>query len=147
MMFNKNRDDAQAGSTPNPTPSNPQSNPPSAPSSPTATAAPSGGSASTLLAEGCSFEGNADVSGTLRVEGVLEGEIAASDNVVVGKTGDVQADVKTRRAVLNGKFQGKINAEDTVELQSGSRVTADVQARNMVMEDGVQFEGNIKIGK
>jgi cytoskeletal protein CcmA (bactofilin family) len=99
------------------------------------------------VAEGCSFEGTADVSGTLRVEGVLEGEIMATDNVVVGKTGDVQADVKTRRAVLNGKFQGKIDAEDTVELQSGSRVSAEVLARNMVMEDGVQFEGNIKIGK
>jgi cytoskeletal protein CcmA (bactofilin family) len=103
--------------------------------------------AATLLADGCSFQGKAQVAGTLRIEGVAEGEISATDSVVIGKSGKVDADVSTRRAVLNGRFRGKIDAEDCVEMQSGSNVEAEVHAKNMVMEDGVQFEGNCKIGK
>lgn len=123
------------------------SNTPSSAPSNTASSASASGSAATVLAEGCSFEGKAEVSGTLRVEGYVEGEITASDNIVVGKSGKMEATVKTRRAVLSGRFNGSIHAEDCVEMQSGSVVEAEIHARNMVMEDGVQFEGKCKIGK
>ena len=131
----------------------PSSSPAAGKSEPSSTGASHGGSASgsasgaaTVLAEGCSFQGKADVSGTLRVEGKAEGELKASDSLVVGKTGDVQADVTTRHAVLNGRFRGKITASDRAELQTGSDVEADIKAKNMVMEDGVQFRGNLQIG-
>ncbi|MGH2570470.1 MAG: bactofilin family protein [bacterium] len=105
------------------------------------------GGAATILAEGAKFVGNCNISGTYRVEGTAEGEIEASESLVVGRTGQVHAKVKTPRAVLNGQFEGKIEASDRVELQAGSRVRADIKARNMVMEDGVQFQGNCQIGK
>ena len=103
--------------------------------------------AATIPAEGAKFVGTSNVSGTYRIEGVAEGEIQASESLVVGKTGNVQAKVKTPRAVLNGRFQGKVEASDRVELQAGSRVQGDIKAKNMVMEDGVSFEGNCQIGK
>lgn len=148
-MFNKKQDMNEPNSD-QPMGSAPAGMPPSSgltpvPASPSV--APSSPGATTLLAEGCSFDGKAKVAGSLRIEGVADGEIDASDSVVVGKSGNVHADVRTRRAVLNGRFHGKIEAEDCVEMQSGSNVEAEVHARNMVMEDGVQFEGNCKIGK
>jgi cytoskeletal protein CcmA (bactofilin family) len=143
-MFNKRQDmneqNNPIGQSVPAAPPLPQSNPSAAPVSNPAGAA-------TLLADGCSFEGTARVAGTLRIEGKAKGEIHATDSVVIGKSGQVDADVNTRRAVLNGRFQGKIEAEDCVEMQSGSNVDAEIHARNMVMEDGVQFEGNCKIGK
>jgi len=148
-MFNKKQDMSDYGTdTPTgATTSGTQASAGTTPAPPPLPAAPNTGSATTLLAEGCSFDGKAKVAGTLRIEGVADGEITATDSVVVGKSGNVHADVRTRRAVLNGKFNGKINAEDCVEMQSGSNVEAEIHARNMVMEDGVQFEGNCKIGK
>jgi cytoskeletal protein CcmA (bactofilin family) len=108
--------------------------------------APATAGASTVLAEGSKFVGTTQVSGTFRIEGRCEGEIKADDCIVIGKTGDVEANATSRRAVFNGKFQGKIEASDRVELQSGSRVDADIHAKHMVMEDGVQFRGNCQIG-
>ena len=104
-------------------------------------------SADTVLSEGSRFEGNADVRGTLRIEGNVDGELNATDTVVVGKTGEAQATVRAGRAILNGSFKGKIEAADRVEMQAGSHVEADVTAANMVMEDGVHFRGNCKVGK
>jgi cytoskeletal protein CcmA (bactofilin family) len=103
--------------------------------------------AGTFLADGTSFTGKAQINGTMRIEGTAEGSLEATDSIVVGKTGQVKANLKTRRAVLNGRFNGKIEATDRVEMQTGSRIEADIHAKNMVMEDGVQYSGNCKVGQ
>ena len=107
---------------------------------------PAAAGASTVLAEGSRFVGKANVSGTFRVEGEAEGDIEAADTIVVGNTGNVQAQVTARRAVVNGRLKGKITAREGVEFQSGSQVEADIKAKNMMMEDGVSFRGNCEIG-
>jgi cytoskeletal protein CcmA (bactofilin family) len=108
---------------------------------------PSHTGADTVLGDGTRFVGKAEVDGTLRIEGTVDGEIHTTDTLVVGKTGNLKASVDTNRAVLNGTFKGKIEAKDRVEMQSGSHVEADVEASNMLMEEGVHFRGNCKIGK
>ena len=155
-MFNKKANTERGESPDGTAPSSPgtSSTPatPSGPSpgtgsnAPSASTGPPAGGAGTVLAEGSRFKGTADVAGTFRIEGRAEGDLKASEGVVVGKTGNVEADVTTRHAVLNGRFRGKINASDRAELQAGSDVEADVKAKNMVMEDGVQFRGNLQIG-
>ena len=76
----------------------------------------------------------------------MKGEIDTTDSLVVAKTGEVEAEIKARRAIVNGKLNGKIHATDRVELQAGGRVEAEIRAKNMVMEDGVRFEGKCHIG-
>jgi cytoskeletal protein CcmA (bactofilin family) len=129
--------------TPEPTPLTPTSTSHTDTTTTTTTAT----NASTFLADGTTFTGKAQIAGTMRVEGKADGEMEATESIVVGKTGLVHANLKTRRAVLNGRFSGKIEATDRVELQNGSRVEAEIHAKNMVMEDGVQFSGNCRVGQ
>jgi cytoskeletal protein CcmA (bactofilin family) len=147
-MFNKKSESDYNGPQDSTTTSSSPAASPTPTPTPTPTPAPAASApgASTVLAEGCNFKGDADVTGTFRIEGNAEGDLKASETLVVGETGNVKAEVTTRRAVMNGRFRGKINASDRVELQAGSDVKADLSARNMVMEDGVKFEGNLKIG-
>lgn len=100
----------------------------------------------TVLAEGCNFTGKATIAGTLRVEGRAQGEVKATDTVVVGRTGRLEANVVTNKAVFSGTYNGRVEAKDRVELQNGSRVEGDIVATNMVMEDGVLFRGNCQVG-
>lgn len=153
-MFNKkaNERDYSTPATPptSPPPYAPEHAPsygttPAATTTDTATATAT--AAGTFLAEGSSFTGKAQIQGTMRIEGAADGNLEATDSIVVGKSGQVKATLKTRRAVLNGRFNGKIEASDRVEMQTGSRVEADVHAKNMVMEDGVQYTGNCRIGQ
>jgi cytoskeletal protein CcmA (bactofilin family) len=147
-MFNKRNQERDEMTNPTPVnkpaESSAEPTPTPRPSSPTASSSTSG--AATVLAEGCKFDGKANVDGTFRVEGDVQGEIHTTDSLVVAKSGDVEAEVRARRAIVNGRFQGKIHADDRVELQSGGRVDAEIRAKNMVMEDGVKFEGHCHIG-
>jgi cytoskeletal protein CcmA (bactofilin family) len=152
-MFNKKPTDREYPQTPGALPPpfvpEPSPAPPARPETTTAatSSTTTAAGAGTFLAEGTTFEGKAHIAGTMRVEGKADGEIEATESIVVGRTGIVQANLKTRRAVLNGRFQGTINATDRVEMQTGSRVDAEVHAKNMVMEDGVQYSGNCRIGQ
>jgi cytoskeletal protein CcmA (bactofilin family) len=148
-MFNKKQStdrDYTGYSTSTPPSYSPEPSPTATPQGEAATS-PASPAVGTFLAEGATFDGKANVTGTMRIEGKADGELEATESIVVGKTGTVHANLKTRRAVLNGRFDGKIDAEDRVELQAGSRVEAEIRAKNMVMEDGVHYTGNCQIGQ
>jgi cytoskeletal protein CcmA (bactofilin family) len=99
-----------------------------------------------IIAQGCSFEGTIDVKGTLRIEGEFKGNIGMPESLVVGKTGVVRASVKVKNAIIGGQFYGDIEAENKIELQSGSHLEGDIKTKRLVIDEGVFFEGNCSMG-
>ena len=99
-----------------------------------------------ILAQGCKFEGKIDVRGTFRVEGEFRGSIATPENLVVGKTGVVHAECQVKNAVIGGQVFGNIVAEHKIELQSGSRLEGNIKTKRLVIDEGVVFEGNCSMG-
>jgi cytoskeletal protein CcmA (bactofilin family) len=99
-----------------------------------------------ILAQGCRFEGKADVKGTFRVEGEFKGTIETPENLIIGKTGVVHANVKVKNAIIGGQLFGNITAEAKIELQSGSHIEGDIRTKRLVVDEGVFFEGNCSMG-
>lgn len=99
-----------------------------------------------IIAQGCKFEGSIEVRGTLRIEGEFKGKIGVPESLVVGKTGVVHASVKVKNAIIGGQFFGDIEAENKIELQSGSHLEGDIKTKRLVIDEGVFFEGNCSMG-
>ena len=99
-----------------------------------------------ILAQGCRFEGKVHVNGTFRIEGEFKGDIATPDNLIIGKSGIVNAAVKVKNAIIGGQLFGDITAENKIELQSGSHVEGDIKTKRLVIDEGVFFEGNCSMG-
>lgn len=99
-----------------------------------------------ILAQGCKFNGQVEVQGTFRIEGEFEGTIKNPETLVVGKTGVVKASVKVKNAIIGGRIYGNIEAENKIELQGGSHVEGDIKTRRLVIDEGVFFEGNCSMG-
>ncbi|MHB8078811.1 MAG: bactofilin family protein [Candidatus Krumholzibacteriia bacterium] len=104
------------------------------------------GSQTSILAQGCKFEGKIEVRGTLRIEGEFKGTIETPDNLIVGKSGIVHAQCKVKSAVIGGQVYGNIQAENKIELQAGSRLEGDIRTKRLVIDEGVVFEGNCSMG-
>ena len=66
---------------------------------------PDTGESTSVIGENSSFDGTFEVTGNLRVDGTFKGEINVSETLVVGKHGQVDADVKTRSAVVAGTIK------------------------------------------
>ena len=99
-----------------------------------------------ILAQGCKFDGKVQAMGTFRIEGEFKGDIATPENLIIGKTGTVNATVKVKNAIIGGKLFGNIVAENKIELQSGSHVEGDIKTKRLVIDEGVFFEGNCSMG-
>ena len=99
-----------------------------------------------ILAQGCKFEGKVSATGTFRVEGEFKGDIATPENLIIGKTGRVNAVVKVKNAIIGGQLFGNIVAENKIELQSGSHVEGDITTKRLVIDEGVFYEGNCSMG-
>lgn len=104
------------------------------------------GQQTSILAQGCKFDGKVDVRGTLRIEGEFKGTIEMPENLIVGKTGVVHASCKVKNAIIGGQLYGNIHAENKIELQSGSRLEGDIRTKRLVIDEGVHFEGNCSMG-
>jgi cytoskeletal protein CcmA (bactofilin family) len=99
-----------------------------------------------ILAQGCKFDGKVSVRGTFRVEGEFKGDVETPENFIVGKTGVVHGTCKVKNGIIGGQLFGNITAENKIELQSGSHVEGDIKTKRLVIDEGVFFEGNCSMG-
>ncbi len=93
-----------------------------------------------------------DIKGTIKfdkvmkIEGKFEGEMVTNEGeLIVGKTGEVKANVKVKNATIEGRLDGNVFASEKVELKQKAQLIGDLQARTLVIEEGVVFVGQCKV--
>jgi cytoskeletal protein CcmA (bactofilin family) len=96
---------------------------------------------STIIGVGSSFRGTLMVSGTLRIDGELEGDILNCDRLEIGEHGMMRADIEVKEAVIQGRVHGNVRALGVLEFKTGARIEGDIAAMGVVMEPGVHFTG------
>lgn len=103
----------------------------------------------TILGNDTTFTGTLEVRGALRVDGVVKGKIISSDEVTIGSTGMVEAEIEANSVVVAGKLVGNITASERIELQANCDVEGDLRSKSLVIEQGAVFCGgcNMKEGK
>jgi cytoskeletal protein CcmA (bactofilin family) len=137
IMFDK-RKDTQETKTP------PAAQGQERPVSATASAAAMGKTA--LI--GAGIHVNGDISGTenLVIEGRVEGKIDLSGNQVhVGQSGKVAADIVAKTVKIDGALQGDVDGKERVVISKSGRVRGNITAPRVLLEDGAVFKGSIDI--
>ena len=98
----------------------------------------------TILGEDTEVKGELNVKGTVRIDGFLDGDVRA-DCVIVGESGKVKGDVKSRRTVVGGTVEGNIDADDIVELKHKSCVVGEIRTGKLAVSEGAVFEGSSRM--
>ena len=88
------------------------------------------------------FKGTLSFEGTVRIDGKFEGRVNTSDTLVVGETGDLQADIEAGTVICRGKMRGTIVASKKVEMHPSSKIVGDVQTPALSIELGAVLDGN-----
>lgn len=99
------------------------------------------GGLNTFVGKGSTINGEVEVEGGIRIDGTIKGNIRATDTVIIGAEGVVEADIDTKVAVLGGKVIGIITAPDKAELQSKAVVVGEITTKSLVVEQGAIFHG------
>ena len=99
----------------------------------------------TLLGRGTSFEGKLTFEGTVRIDGVLIGEVFSDDILVIGEGAQVKARIEVGTLIVEGNIEGNIRAARLVELHAPARVRGNIETPQLFIDKGVIFEGHCKM--
>ena len=84
-------------------------------------------------------------SGTVRLDGKLDGELICGGNAILGKSAQVKGNVSATSVSIEGKINGNLLAKDKIEMKATATVNGDIKARRLSVEDGVTFVGRSEV--
>lgn len=97
---------------------------------------------------GASISVKGDVSGDedLVILGRVEGTVnLAQNNVTIGPSGRVKADVRGKMVIVEGEIEGDLKAGEQIILRNTAKVEGSISAPRVALEDGAVFRGGIEM--
>ena len=121
-------------------------------SPPTASSSSSGGSSSpggltAFIDQGSEFEGKLSFKDTVRIDGRFSGEISSENTLIVGESGEIEANIKSKTVAVSGSVMGNVNATAKVVVHKTGRIEGDIETTSLVIEEGAIINGTIRMGK
>jgi cytoskeletal protein CcmA (bactofilin family) len=98
-----------------------------------------------FIGEKSYFEGKFLINGTIQINGKYEGNILKVDQIFVGATGRVKANLEASSIVIEGVVIGNIKATTRVMLLPTARVLGDLKTPELIIQNGVVLEGRCLI--
>lgn len=96
----------------------------------------------TVVGKGSVLNGHFDVADGIRVDGVLKGSLKSSGALVVGASGEVDAQpIQVKDAIVAGRVQGSIEATHMVKLEASAEMIGDITAHILIIEEGAVLHG------
>jgi len=99
-----------------------------------------------LIAHGTIIRGDVRFTGTLHLDGRIEGSVLGEGSSAVftlSEHGQVQGEVRVPHAMINGQVNGDIYASERLELAAQARVIGDVRYSSLEMAAGAQVNGRM----
>jgi len=99
---------------------------------------------STLISEGCVFDGNLKAPAYVRIEGKITGEVSIDEGLILGEKGFIKGNVVTKEMIVYGTIQGNISAQ-SLEIRSTGRITGDIKTHVLQVEPGGSHNGKLSM--
>jgi len=100
-----------------------------------------------FLDDGTEFSGELRFRAVLRVDGRLKGRVVSDNMLIIGETGQVDAEIDCGIVSIRGKVTGSVHGRQRIELLAGCRVLATLVTPKLVIEDGAFFQGDCRMGE
>ncbi|OPJ55341.1 bactofilin family protein [Clostridium oryzae] len=95
----------------------------------------------TVIGEHCVIVGNLSGSGTLKVNGSIDGDIDWQDNVIFTQPSVHNGNLNCKNVIVSGKIIGNIICEDTLTIESSGKVIGDITIKNLIIQEGGCLDG------
>jgi cytoskeletal protein CcmA (bactofilin family) len=99
-----------------------------------------------FLDEGTEVNGELRFRDALRVDGRVKGRVVSDNTLIIGETGQVDADIDCGVVSIRGRVSGQVHGRQRIELLAGCRVEATLVTPKLVIEDGAFFHGECRMG-
>lgn len=95
----------------------------------------------TVIGPNCRLTGTLQSDGGIRIEGVFEGNLQTTGNLVIAETAKVVAEVQAYNVTVSGQVKGNITA-NKVEITEQGKVWGDLNVNSMLLHEGAYLRGS-----
>jgi len=99
----------------------------------------------TALGAGSELEGKLHSDGNVRLDGRFIGSLDITENVLIGETATIEADVTAQNITIAGTVKGNVTGKK-IHLLATARIEGDITAEALITEDGATIEGRVSMG-
>jgi cytoskeletal protein CcmA (bactofilin family) len=100
----------------------------------------------TVISRGVKIEGKLSCSGSIRLDGEVQGDISSQSTVIVGENGKVNGQINADSITIGGKVTGTVKAKEKIVLEAKANLKGDVITKILSVDAGAIFNGNSKMG-
>lgn len=94
------------------------------------------------LVSGSRMEGFLKTESSLRIDGVVIGNIECAAKLVVGAEAEITGDIVAQEVEVEGKINGNVKVADVLVLRATALINGDMSTARLVIEDGAEFNGD-----
>lgn len=99
-----------------------------------------------LIGQGAEFRGKLSFLGTVRVEGLVEGEVFSEGTLIVSDGGVVRGTIQVGTLVVTGGLvEAEVHAAVAVELHPPGRLQGEIETPALHIERGGVFQGTSRM--
>ena len=98
-------------------------------------------SVNTIVGSGSLISGNVTVSGLLRIDGDIDGNIQTMGRVIIGEEARIRGNIRAASVSVGGIVQGDIIAPDYVIVLSSGMVIGSILTKKLRVDDDVILHG------
>ena len=94
----------------------------------------------TIVGPNAYFRGDIQSDGGIRIDGIFEGTIDITGNLVIGEGAKIIADIKANNISISGAVKGNITG-NRVEILETGRVWGDLTIKSLLLNEGAYLRG------
>lgn len=102
--------------------------------------------AETTIGAGVKVEGTFNAIGDVIIKGELVGSIETQSDICLMEGGVIEANIKSRNAIIAGQVKGNLKVEEKIELNSTAKLFGDINCQSLSIEEGAILHGKCKVG-
>jgi len=100
-----------------------------------------------LIGSQVTIRGDVIFSGSLYVDGRVEGNVVAEEGatamLTLSEQGHIEGEIRASIVVLSGRLEGDVHASERIKLEPSSRVTGNIHYQVVEMSAGAQLNGRL----
>ena len=98
-----------------------------------------------VIGRGTEFEGTIRTKETIRVEGLVKGNIISDGTVIVGNGGVVDGKIEAANILVGGEAHGELYATEKIEANSSGRIYGNLHTKGLIVDEKALFQGTCEM--
>jgi cytoskeletal protein CcmA (bactofilin family) len=97
----------------------------------------------TLVGRSLNVKGDITAEENITIEGIVEGTIETTRDVIIAADGRVRADIRATTVVISGRVKGNVFATNKVDLTASGQLEGNIQSPKLAIAESAMFKGSI----